>query len=88
MLTIFILISFLGVVAVVRQIIGNQKHLTDDTIRRFFINQLSEREHDRTTAHLGICEACQERLHNFGKKQPLKDQKKQPLEDHLIDPKE
>ncbi|MFK7771287.1 MAG: hypothetical protein AB8F94_04070 [Saprospiraceae bacterium] len=80
MLTIFIFISFLGVVAVVRQIIGNQKHLTDDVIRKFLINQLNEREHDRTTAHLGICEACQERLHNFGNKRPL--------EDHLIDPKE
>jgi anti-sigma factor RsiW len=80
MLTIFMLISFLGVVAVVRQIIGNQKHLTDDIIRRFLLNQLSEREQDRTTAHLGICEACQERLHNFGKQRPL--------EDHLIDPKE
>lgn len=80
MFTLFVIISFLGVVAVFRQIIGNQKHLTDDTIRRFLLNQLSEREHDRMTAHLGICEACQERLHNFGKKRPL--------EDHLVDPEE
>ncbi len=81
-LAFFILLlgSFVAVIILVRQIIGNQKHLTDDIIRRFLINQLSEREHDRTTAHLGICEACQERLHNFGKKRPL--------EDHLIDPKE
>ncbi|MFK8007222.1 MAG: hypothetical protein AB8H03_12670 [Saprospiraceae bacterium] len=80
MFTIFIIVSFLGVVAVVRQIIGNQKHLTDEIIRKLLLNQLNEREHDRTTAHLGICEMCQERLHNFGKKRPL--------ENHLIDPKE
>ena len=72
--------SIVAVIATVRQIMGNQKHLTDNVIRKFLLNQLSEREQNRTTAHLGICEACQERLHNFGKKRPL--------EDHLIDPKE
>lgn len=72
--------AVVAVIATVRQIMGNQKHLTDDIIRKFLLNQLSEREHDRTTAHLGICEACQERLHNYGKKRPL--------EDHLIDPNE
>ncbi len=77
---ILLIVSIITVIAVVRQIMGNQKHLTDDIIRRFLINQLSEKEHDRATAHLGICEACQERLHNFGNKRPL--------EDHLIDPKE
>ena len=76
----FVGASILGAVAVIRQIIGNQKHLDEETIRNFMLKRLSERDRRRVTTHLGICERCQDIFTGYGQNRPL--------EDHLIDPDE
>lgn len=77
---ILIIVSIFGVIGVLRQILNNQKHLDDKTLRNFLLKRLSDKEKRRVTSHLGICEKCQEKLHEFtfGK----------PIEDHLIDREE
>ena len=62
---------------VFRNILSQQKHLDIPTIRLFMINGLSENERNRVISHLGICEDCQNLLHEYNNGKPI--------EDHLID---
>ena len=80
MISIFTLLAIgaaFSVLYVFRNILGQQKHLDTDTIRLFMINQLSEDERNRVISHLGVCEDCQDLLHEYNNGKPL--------EDHLID---
>ena len=76
----FLVVSIIGSITVVRQIVGNQKHLDHSTIRDFMLKRLSDRERRRVTTHLGICESCRKLFTSYGENRPL--------EDHLIDPDE
>ena len=76
----FLLVFIIGGATIVRQIVGNQKHLDDETIRNFMLKRLSDDERRRVITHLGICESCQKLFTN--------NVEGRPLEDHLIDPEE
>ena len=61
------------------KVISQYKHLTDEEIRDVMTNRINKysEKYDRIIRHLGLCEKCQTRLHNFDPKDNL--------EDHLID---
>lgn len=75
--TILTIGAAFSVLYVFRIILSQQKHLDIETIRLFMINQLSEDDRNRVISHLGVCEECQELLHEYNNGKPL--------EDHLID---
>ena len=83
MVSIFILLAIgatISAFVVFKNILRQQKHLDMEIIRLFMINQLSENERNRVISHLGICEECQNLLHEYNNGKPL--------EDHLIDDNE
>lgn len=65
MFTIFAIIASFAVIKIFMQIINERKCLEDSSIRMFMLNRLSERERKNLTAHLGICEKCRDKFHNF-----------------------
>ena len=60
------------------QIISQQKCLSEEDIRNYMLGRLykNDKEYQRVIGHLGNCEKCQERMHDF---KPT-----DHLEDHLI----
>lgn len=69
MLIILILFCLISVVAILKRIIKNKKHLDEYDFIKFMSNRLSQTNRNRFTAHLGLCEKCQKRFndYNFGK---------------------
>ncbi|MEL6867775.1 MAG: hypothetical protein AAFP19_25340 [Bacteroidota bacterium] len=79
-LLLALLLPIIGlVISKVREIIQQYKCLDDHTIHAFMTGRLRKdtKAYDQAIAHLGLCEKCQEKLHNFDEKKPI--------EDHLID---
>ena len=77
MFTLLAIGATFSVLFVFRTILRQQKHLDIETIRLFMLNQLPEDERNRVISHLGLCEECQDLLHEYNNGKPL--------EDHLID---
>lgn len=73
----FLLVS--AVVGIVIYIVKSQVCPKDKVIADFYSGRIKENKRKVFISHLGTCEKCQERLHNFkpGRK----------IEDHLIDKK-
>ncbi len=62
-LSILIFLSFFTILQVVVQIIRQQKHLEDETLRKIVDTTIKDEDnYDAAIAHLGICEKCQKRL--------------------------
>ena len=61
------------------QIIRQQKCLSDEDIRNYMLGRLhgNDSEYHRVIGHLGNCEKCQQRMHDY---KPADN-----IEDHLID---
>ena len=66
-------------VKIVSQIIGQQQCLTDDDIRNYMLGRLhnDDNKYHRFIGHLGNCEKCQQRMHDY--------KPSDNIEDHLID---
>ncbi len=66
-LLIFIAGSIAAVIKILRQIIAERKCASDFEIGKFYNGSLKQNDtaYRRFIAHLGICEKCQNRLHNF-----------------------
>lgn len=79
MLTIALLFAAWFVFKAIRRVANQYKHLDKEDVRDVMMNRLDKQstEYSRIIRHLGICEKCQEKLHNF------KDE--DYIEDHLID---
>lgn len=67
LLLIFIAGSILAVLKIVQQIVAERKCATDFEMSKFYNGTLKRNDaaYRRFIAHLGICEKCQNRLHNF-----------------------
>ena len=78
---IFMMLA-LGLLYLVLQIVGRmiaqRRCPDDDDLRNFFMQRLREKEKARITSHLGICEKCQDRLHELTRNQG-------DIEDHLVE---
>lgn len=63
----FIAGSVAAVIKILKQIIAERKCVTDFEIRKFYNGTLKgdDEKYRRFISHLGICEKCQGRLHNF-----------------------
>ena len=75
----FIAGSIAAVIKILRQIASERKCATDFEIGKFYKGTLKHNDavYRRFIAHLGICEKCQTRLHDF--------QKGDDLVDHFLD---
>ncbi len=79
---LFLLLSFLCLAVIIRviiQIIGQQRCLSDQDIRDYMLGRLhkNDKEYHRVIGHLGNCEKCQQRMHDY--------KSSDHIEDHLID---
>lgn len=82
-LLIFISGLILAVLKIVKQIIDERKCASDFEIIQFYNQQLKKNDaaYRRFIAHLGICEKCQNRLHNVDE---IEDQTEKDISDHLL----
>jgi uncharacterized membrane protein len=82
-MTLVLLILALGslsvAIGIIIQIIRQQKCLNDNDIRNYMLGRLhsNEKEYHRVIGHLGNCEKCQQRMHDY--------KPSDHIEDHLID---
>ena len=78
-LYILIAISLVAVIRVGIQIINQQQCISDEDIRDYMLGRLhdNDNEYHRVIGHLGNCEKCQQRMHDY--------KPSDHLEDHLID---
>lgn len=65
MFSIFLIVASFAVIKIIIQIINERKCLDDSSIRLFMLNRLSEKERKRVISHLGICENCRDKFHDF-----------------------
>ncbi len=81
---IFILLLIISLSLVARvmiRIIGQQKCLSDEEIRNYMLGRLhgDDDAYHRVIGHLGNCEKCQQRMHDY--------KPSDHIEDHLINDK-
>ena len=64
MLSLLILIGIYGIYKIVKEILGDNKHLLESEIREYKSKRrtLSETKQRRVTNHVGICDECRERF--------------------------
>ena len=84
-MSIFSILTIIWLIAIARiisQIFVQQKCLTDDDIRNYMLGRLFENDNQyhRVIGHLGNCEKCQQRMHDY--------KPSDPIEDHLINDEE
>ncbi len=74
-----IYILYFVVNKIVRRLIQERKHLSDETLNAFYKGKIKRdgEEYGSIIAHLGSCENCQNRLHQFDPNNLI--------EDHLIE---
>lgn len=67
-ITFLLIICIYTAVQVISKIIRQQKHLDDETLKKVVKTTIKyENNYDDVIAHLGICEKCQDRLHEISK---------------------
>ena len=78
-LYILIAICLVAVIRIGIQIINQQQCISDEDIRDYMLGRLhgNDNEYHRVIGHLGNCEKCQQRMHDY--------KPSDHLEDHLID---
>ena len=71
LLVFIILGAIVSVIKILSQIVSQRKCVTDFEIQEFYKATLKQDDnaYRRFIAHLGICEKCQLRLHNFQKEE-------------------
>ncbi len=79
MITIAFLFAAWIVYKAVRRISSQYRHLDKEEIRDVMLNRTDKNspEYSRIIRHLGICEKCQDKLHNY--------KNEDYIEDHLVD---
>lgn len=82
MTLLFLFLAFIALAAIVKvllQIAGQQKCLSDEEIRNYMLGRLhgDDEAYYRVIGHLGNCEKCQQRMHDY--------KPSDNIEDHLID---
>ena len=87
---IVLIILFLLVASIVftrlRVIFRQYQCVEDENLRSYLYGKLKKsdpKEYEHLIAHLGLCEKCQERLHEISTGESTSDKN---LEDHLVDP--
>lgn len=60
----------LTIAGIVREVIKQHKCIPEAIMKKFMHNTLPKEEKAMVTTHLGICENCQQRLHDFNFSEP------------------
>lgn len=79
MLTLALLFALWIIFKAAQRIVQQYKHLTDEEVKDVMLNRIDRygAQYSRIIRHLGLCESCQNRLHNY--------KEEDYIEDHLID---
>lgn len=64
MMQILLLVAAYGAFKIIREIVGNTSHLTDEEIENYKYHRrsLSSAKQRRVTNHIGICDECSKRF--------------------------